>query len=168
MNDEPGREVPYIDREIGAHTYRAAQLRLTKWAELTEHLAEMLGKPFAQALRGGSVDVDKLMQADTTMAILALVVEKLSARNLLKLLDLAQGSLRLESASGEFNAKKLEQWHTHFQFNMGELAPAMMLFLEAQYAVFFEGLRQSVPARPSVPQDPPSNSDLDTTRSRST
>ena len=147
---------PYLDREIGNHGYRAQQLKLTRWAELTEHLAMMLGQPFAAALRGGALDVDALLDGNTVVGMLSLVVERLSASNLLKLLDLAARSLRLEADSGEYSVKKLAQWHEHFRQNMGELAPAMVLFLEAQYRDFFDGLKGSLPESTDEPRDPAS------------
>ncbi len=163
-----GTTVPHIDREIGDHSYRAGQLKLTAWADLTEHLAKMLGQPFGQALRGGTLDLDAFMGAEAMVAVLALVTERLSAKDLLLLLDLAGQSLQLQGGSGGYGHKQIKQWHGHFQQNMGNLAPAVLLFLEAQYSDFFDGLRQLVPEPSNDPDDPQQSTDQNSEQSPST
>lgn len=146
-------DIPHIDREIGGTYYRAAQLKLPEWAKLTEHLAEMLGKPFGETLRKGTLDTDMLLGGEAIIMILALVVGKLSAKNMLELLDLSRESLQLQTSDGGYNFKKTPQWYAHYQGHMGELAPSIKLFLEAQYADFFEGLRTLAPDAPNEPGD---------------
>jgi len=166
--EEKISEVPYIEREIGKHNYRAYQLQLGKWADLTEHLAGMLGKPFAAALRGGSLDVDAMLGQDTVLVVLALVMERLTARNLLALVEKAKPSLQFESATGGWNVKKVDQHHVHWQHNMTEMGPAMALFLEAQYRDFFGGLKGLMPDLQSDPNGPAESTGQSSTPSQST
>lgn len=169
MDREHGQLVPHLDREINGTYYRARQLKISKWADLTEHLAEMLGKPFGQALRGGTVDLDALLGQDTVVALLALVTERLTARNLLKLLGFAGESLQMEADNEVgFTTWKPGQWDSHFRCHMGNLAPVILLFLEAQYADFFGGLKALVPEHKNGPQDPRQKEDPDSTKSPST
>ncbi len=176
MDQDQGQTVPHLDREINGRCYRAHQLKITRWAELTEHLAKMLGEPFGQALRGGSVNMDALLDGDTAVALLALLVERLTARNLLHLLEIAcgsqrakaAGSLRLMGESGGYNTRQLDQWHKHFQLHMADLAPAILLFLEAQYVDFFDGLKGVVPAPKKDHDARQSTEDQDSIESRGT
>lgn len=170
MQEEEGTIVPYLEEEIGDTTYRACQLSLRRWADLTEHLAQMLGGPFAKALRSGNINPDVLADGDVMALALASVMERLTAKMLLGLLEFAiggnkeAGALRLEGG----RTQQPHQWHRHFQRNMAHLAPAVALFLRAQYADFFEGLRTLRPERTSDTADREASTPPSSTLSPST
>jgi hypothetical protein len=174
MKEDAGTIVPYEEEWIGEHQFRAYQLSLQQWANLTEHLAQMLGGPFATALRGGNIDLGVLADGDVVALALASVMERLTAQNLLGLLNFAigkkgqAGSLRLGLDDGNFKPRKVDQWHLHFQRNMAELAPAMKLFLVAQYSDFIDGLKACKPEQTDEPDDQEESTPQDSTASQST
>jgi len=154
MKDQEGIALPYIEEAIGKHNYRAYRLPMTKWCSLCEHLAVMLGKPLGAVFRGGSVNMDGLLDSDIMVIAAAAIVERLSAANMLELLDFARGSIRFQSDSGGWLPKKKDAFHMHLAQHMGEMAPLLKLFIMAQLADFFAGLRTLRPEPSDEPADP--------------
>lgn len=132
-------DLPYREREINGTLYRATTLMLNDWAALTESLAQLLGEPIGSLLRGDAVLQGKLQRFDVESIIVG-IVGSLSRQKILDLVahmgkGLRAGDHLLTSAAQSM------WWPRH----MKDLAQVVGLFLEAQYADFFEGLSESLP-----------------------
>ena len=162
-DDGTGVELPFKDANIGPRTYRAYILPLERWAELTEYIATHIGGTVADMLRGYQAgDVAALLDIDVGVAAdsISKLVKGMSAKQLLMFVDYAGGSLAVDDGKGlrRLNPEQQRAW---WPYHMREMAPAMALFLKAQYADFFGGVGSLLPERPSGPDSLEESTTLD-------
>jgi hypothetical protein len=141
-------DLPFIEREINGTNYRATTLSLEHWADLTESLADLLGDPMASVLRGDMTTRASLMRSDIEFLIAGLI-SKVTKKKILEITSHMGRGLK-QSDSLLTSKQQLQWWPSH----MRDLAPVVALFLEAQYADFFEGLGDSLPQASQEESDP--------------
>lgn len=140
-------DLPHKERDINGTMYRAHTLMLDQWAECTEFLAGVLGEPLASLLRGDTVLAGELGPGDF-QSIVAGLAGQLTKKRIMELAVHLSRSLRHDGHVMSVDSQKL-WWPAH----MKDLAPAVALFLEAQYSDFYEGLSDSLPATRSAVAD---------------
>jgi len=160
VKERSGINLPFVERDINGVEYRANRLMFEDWAVLTEDLAEMLGEPAASLLRGDLMLPDQgeggtlletiaimLGQVDLPGVVRGLA-SKLTARNVLGLSKHMGKSLAADGRPLTYQAQQM-----HWPHHMKDLAPVVGLFLEAQYADFFEGFGGLLPPTPTLDED---------------
>ena len=135
-------ELPSIPRDINGKEYVVYRLYMSKWAELTEMLAGLLGDPIASLLKGDAVvpeGVDPRLSQGDFHVLIASLAQKLSARMIMKTCAMMGNCLHVDGAP--LGAKKQETW---WPSHMADFVPVIKLFLETQYLDFYVGLSESL------------------------
>ena len=157
MGDRSGINLPFIERTINGVEYRSNRLMFEDWAVLTEDLASMLGEPAASLLRGDMMLPDQgeggsLLETIAIMlgqvdlpGVVRGIASKLTAKNLLGLAKHLGKSVLADGKPLTYQAQQM-----HWPHHMRDLAPVVGLFLEAQYADFFEGFGGLLPPTPTL------------------
>jgi len=134
--------LPYKEREINGTVYRATTLALDNWASLTETISNLLGEPIASIFRGDATLRADFRRSDIEVLISGLI-GKISRLKILEIVAHMGKGLQAVSPEQRLLTDKAQKiwWPQH----MKDLAPVVGLFLEAQYADFFEGVFDSMP-----------------------
>lgn len=143
--------LPFIERDINGISYKCYTLNLKKWCELTELLASLLGEPIASLLRGDAAlpqGADVSMSSFNIPSLIAGISGKITSDKLLKVTSFMGQCLHCDDRPLDSNKQQM-WWPNH----MKDLAPCVVLFLEAQYSDFFEGINDSMSSVPSVVAD---------------
>ena len=151
-------DLPYEEKVIGEHLYRAYALPLEDWLELVELLAGILGEPLSALLRGEATFPGGEVSLPDFAVMASGAIKKLTKANLVRVLVIAGKSLQVEE-NGQRRPLVYDKQKLWWARQMAELAPAVALFLEAQFANFFAGIVTLLPA--------PSNSDAGLSESTS-
>jgi hypothetical protein len=121
-------DLPYIEREVGEHTYRCNRLLLSDWLELEAIIVRLLHVQVA--------DIDERNLADYIIRAIS-TSSKADHEQVFALMGKCLGVRNPEGGWSQLSRQTQERWWPAY---IAELPTILGMFFEIQFADFFSGL----------------------------